>query len=57
MKTPTDRRTLTVSDASFDRKPTLHLAGKWLHAAGFPPGARVTVDTSTPGRLVIERAE
>lgn len=57
MATATDRRNLTVSDASLDRKPTLHLAGKWLAAAGFPAGARVTVDTSTPGRLVIERTD
>ena len=53
---PTARR-LTVTDASFDRKPTLRLAGKWLHAAGFAPGARVVVDTSTRGRLVIEVEE
>lgn len=50
---PADIRRLTVTDNTLDRKPALRLAGKWLLAAGFAPGARVVVDASQPGRLVI----
>ena len=52
-----ETRRLTVTDNTLDRKPTLRLAGKWLAAAGFPPGCRVEVDASVPGRLVIARSE
>jgi len=55
MATPTPARTLTVTDTALDRKPTLRLAGKWLAAAGFEPGARVTVTTDADGRIIIEK--
>ena len=37
--------------------PTLHLAGLWLDAAGFPIGARVEVKLVEPGRLVMTRLD
>ena len=31
--------------------PTLRLKGKWLEAAGFPPGQRVTLTVITSGLI------
>ena len=35
----------------------LRLKGRWLEAAGFPPGTKVEVIASAPGQLVIRRRE
>lgn len=34
-------------------KPQIRLQGKWLEAAGFRPGARVTVEFRASGQLVL----
>lgn len=34
-------------------KPKIRLSGRWLEAAGFRPGARVTVTLTTLGQLVL----
>ncbi len=31
--------------------PSVRLKGKWLEAAGFPPGMRLEVKVCSPGRL------
>jgi hypothetical protein len=35
--------------------PGLRLRGQWLGAAGFQPGAKVTVRMIGPGQLIIEQ--
>ena len=54
-------RKLTVEafDCEYRREPKslIRLKGGWLKTAGFPPGARVQVDHSEPGVLVIRAVQ
>lgn len=40
-----------------EQLPHLQLAGPWMEAAGFYPGARVRVDVVADGRLVVTRVD
>lgn len=54
-------RSLKIHEVGyFHRKktiPTIILSGKWLANSGFPPNARVTVQTTKSGELIITLEE